>query len=87
MPDHLHALLSFPAEKRIEAVVRNLKRFVAKAADVAWQDGFFDHRLRNHENFEEKAHYIRMNPVRAGLVSQPTEWSYLWPADTVQPAR
>ena len=67
MPDHLHALISFPADEQMEKVLRDWKRFVAKQAGVIWQPGFFDHRLRSNESYEEKAHYIRMNPVRDGL--------------------
>jgi len=50
MPDHWHALLSFPDEERMDAVLRDWKRYVAKKTGVVWQDGFFDHRLRSAEN-------------------------------------
>jgi REP element-mobilizing transposase RayT len=86
-PDHLHALFSFPPQERMDATIRNYKRFTAKAAAVKWQDGFFDHRLRNGENFVQKAHYIRMNPVRAGLASECEKWPYIWPAYEVSTAR
>jgi putative transposase len=79
MPDHFHALLSFPGVERMDKIIRDWKRFLAKNAGIVWQVGFFDHRLRDHESLQEKAHYIRMNPVRAGLVSQPEEWLYTWP--------
>jgi len=87
MPDHLHALMAFPENQRMDKVLRDWKRFVAKQAKVAWQDGFFDHRLRNDEALEEKAHYVRMNPVRAGLVATPERWDYTWPQPAVSPAR
>ena len=80
MPDHLHALLSFPADENMEKVVRDWKRYVAKQTGVVWQAGFFDHRLRNNESYEEKAHNIRQNPVRAGLVAVAQEWPYIWEA-------
>ena len=80
MPDHLHALMSFPREVQMAKVMRNWKRFVAKQTGVVWQDGFFDHRLRGNEGFEEKAHYIRMNPIRAGLAENLAAWPYVWPA-------
>ena len=78
MPDHLHTLLSFPRQERMDKVIRDWKRYVAKQAGVVWQDGFFDHRLRGNEGFEEKAHYIRMNPVRAGLIATPEAWEFVW---------
>jgi len=40
----------------------------------AWQSGFFDHALRGRESYSEKWDYVRLNPVRAGLVSKPEEW-------------
>ena len=80
MPDHLHALISFPADTPMEQIVRNWRRYTAKTTGIIWQDGVFDHRLRGNESFEEKAHYIRMNPVRARLASQPEDRPYVWPA-------
>ena len=87
MPDHLHALLLFPREVRMEKVLRDWKRFVAKQTGVVWQDGFFDHRLRGNEGFEEKAHYIRMNPIRARLAENLAAWPYVWPAVASPTAR
>jgi REP element-mobilizing transposase RayT len=34
---------------------------------------FFDHIIRNREDFEETLEYIRMNPVRRGLVKDPKD--------------
>ncbi len=79
MPDHFHALLSFPGTVRMDKLIRDWKRFIARSAPVVWQNGFFDHRLRSTESFDEKAHYIRMNPVRAGLSATPADWPYVWP--------
>lgn len=78
MPDHIHALMAFPPGEQMSHVLRNWKRYVAKNASVNWQDGFFDHRLRREESLEEKAGYIRANPVRAGLVQSLVEWPYVW---------
>jgi len=78
MPDHLHALLAFPLTERMEGVVRDLKRYVARTAGLSWQDGFFDHRLRSGETLDAKADYIRLNPVRAGLIAADRPWPYGW---------
>jgi len=45
---------------------------------IGWQRDFFDHRLRKNEAYLEKAAYIRMNPVRAGLVASAEDWPYVW---------
>lgn len=78
MPDHVHALLSFPRDKSMRAIVAKWKELVAKKAGVRWQRDFFDHRLRGDESYVEKASYIRMNPVRQGLVAKPEDWPYVW---------
>jgi uroporphyrinogen III methyltransferase/synthase len=78
MPDHLHALVSFARDPGMRRVVQDWKRFTARTLGIVWQDDFFDHRLRKDESFVEKAHYIRMNPVRAGLVTAPEDWPHVW---------
>jgi REP element-mobilizing transposase RayT len=89
MPDHVHALLSFPPNRRsIEGVVLDWKRRVARETGVVWQRDFFEHRLRSFESWREKADYILANPVRAGLVTRTEDWPYVWfpEPDDLRPA-
>ena len=70
MPDHLHALAAFPRQEDMSAVVGDWKRWHASRHGVRWQEGYFDHRLREDERGEQlqgQADYILNNPVRAGL--------------------
>jgi REP element-mobilizing transposase RayT len=76
MPDHFHALLSFPGPKPMTKVIADFKSWLAKQHGIRWQRDFFDHRLRTWESGVEKANYIRMNPARAGLVADPKDWPY-----------
>jgi REP element-mobilizing transposase RayT len=76
MPDHLHGLFEFPGEKTMKNAIASFKSWLAKTEGIRWQRDFFDHRLRNLESAIEKAHYIRMNPVRAGLVERTEDWPY-----------
>jgi putative transposase len=78
MPDHCHALISFQRDRAMKKVIANWKEVVAKQTGVGWQRDFFDHRLRNDEGYEEKAHYIRLNPVRQNLVATPEHWRFVW---------
>lgn len=78
MPDHLHGLVSYAPEPGMRKVTKDWKHFTASHFDIDWQRDFFDHRLRNHESYDEKAFYIRNNPVRAGLVEQAEDWPYVW---------
>lgn len=76
MPDHFHALMEFPGGKPMKSVVTAIKSWVTTKAKVKWQRDFFDHRIRSWEGAAEKHRYIRMNPVRAGLVERPEDWPY-----------
>ena len=78
MPDHWHALVSFPRHETMAGVMRDWKRYVAKHADVQWQDGFFDHRLRSPESANEKWHYVALNPERKGLCVRFEDWPWKW---------
>ena len=60
MPDHWHALIAFPDATLMEKSIRDWKRFTARQADLSWQDGFFEHRLRSRQSAEEKWHYISL---------------------------
>lgn len=81
MPTHLH-LLAQPGSRSLIDLVGAFKK---KTADLAretcrikklWQRSFFDHRLRSYESELEQYEYIRMNPVRAGLVDHPADWPW-----------
>lgn len=79
MPDHLHALLSFPPSgKPIRTIVSKWKEWTAKQFAVHWQEDFFEHRLRREESRRQKADYILANPVRARLVSHPEHWPWVY---------
>jgi putative transposase len=80
MPDHLHGLVAFPRQTSLVTTIRNWKHYLGRTCQVSWQRDFFEHRVRNNENWEQKAYYIRLNPVRAGLVSNAAEWPYIWEA-------
>ena len=76
MPDHIHALISFPKEEVMGRVVGDWKRYQIGQHGIHWQDNFFDHRIRNTKEYFEKAVYIRNNPVAKGLCAIPEEWPW-----------
>jgi len=87
MPDHLHAILAFPPDKAMSATIQEWKRFLTRTHGVRWQEGYFDHRLRDEREAEECWHYLRQNPVRAGLVADEVAWPWVWaPDDGITPA-
>ena len=91
MPDHLHALIA-PVSDRdasISTFAKWFKRWFnevywncrpsvsdGRHSEWHWQEGCFDRLLRSDESLSEKWEYVRQNPVRAGLVTDPDEWPY-----------
>jgi REP element-mobilizing transposase RayT len=78
MPDHIHMLLRVPPNRTLTKVVGSWKQWLARKHGTSWQPNFFDHRLRNEEQINQKGVYILHNPVRAGLIESPEDWVYHW---------
>jgi hypothetical protein len=41
-----------------------------------WQKRYYDHNVRDHEEFVEKLRYIHRNPVQRGLCGKPEDWEW-----------
>ena len=78
MPDHLHALVDFPFWGDMSRIVGDWKRYLSNQLGIRLQPNFFDHRLRRDESHDEKWKYVKMNPVRAGLVKNAEDWPYVY---------
>ncbi|MCL2104071.1 MAG: hypothetical protein FWH21_03300 [Kiritimatiellaeota bacterium] len=88
MPDHVHlftvpqTLPPFPIVKWAEFLKRKITQRLARTLALQgcpqwrWQPGCWDTQIRSLENLDEKASYVRMNPVRAGLCVSPDEWKW-----------
>jgi putative transposase len=83
MPDHIHVFVLFPSSritlaKWLQSLRSNIGKTLLRIGfqKPHWQEGFFDHVLRSSESYSQKWDYVRMNPVRAGLVQAPEEWPY-----------
>jgi len=80
MPDHFHGLIGLgPSGLSLSAICGAFKSLSTIAywrwgEGRLWQPRFFDHIIRNEQDFAETAEYIRMNPVRKGLVSHWQDW-------------
>ncbi|MBO5884087.1 MAG: transposase [Clostridia bacterium] len=73
MSDHVHLLLLIHADDcgrpmvapTISRVVQQLKGYVTKRLGASiWQKLFFDHVIRNEQDYEEHVRYIFENPLR-----------------------
>ena len=82
MPDHFHALIGPGESSRTLGGICGAFKSLSTREHWKWHDGklwqrqFFDHIVRNQQDFEETLEYIRMNPVRRGLVKNPEDWPY-----------
>jgi putative transposase len=83
MPNHLHLLLSPGDETSLEKAMQFIKggsshRIHQERENKIqiWSSGFHEATIRDAEDFEARRHYIRMNPVEAGLAARPEDWAY-----------
>lgn len=77
MPDHIHLLLRIPPDGSMAISIRKWKHWTSRHLGTRWQRDFFDHRIRAEESLRGKAMYILENPVRAGLVTDWSDWPHL----------
>jgi len=83
MPDHFHLLLTPAPEISLEKALQLLKggfsfrvKHELESNAEVWQEGFTEHRVKNAEDFERHAVYIRDNPVRARLAENAAAYPY-----------
>lgn len=83
MPDHLHLLFTPGNTTTLERAIMLIKggssheihRVRGHKMEI-WQAGFHDVTVRDESDYHAKRQYIRMNPVEAGLVERPEDWSF-----------
>ena len=82
MPDHFHALIGPGSSGRTLGAICGAFKSLSTRANWQWHTGkrwhrhFYDHIVRNRDDFDETLNYICMNPVRRGLVDHAEDWPY-----------
>ncbi len=82
LPDHLHALWRLPAgDADFSSRWREIKKFVTNglggsAAGTVWQRRFWEHLVRDEQDWRQHMDYIHFNPVKHGLAQRPRDWAY-----------
>jgi putative transposase len=91
LPDHLHAIMTLPPGdadfsgrwRRIKSLFT--RRVIAAGQTVErnrrgehalWQRRFWEHTVRDEEDFARHVDYIHFNPVKHGLASCAGAWPY-----------
>jgi putative transposase len=82
LPDHLHCIWHLSADcdysRRWQAIKALFTRKM-KAGPVGppyWQPRFWEHLIRDEEDWRRHLDYIHYNPVRHGLVECPGDWPH-----------
>lgn len=86
LPDHLHCLWRLPPDDAdFSERWRQIKRFVSigvaaeknqRGEKALWQRRFWEHLVRDEEDWRRHCDYIHYNPVRHGYVANPADWPY-----------
>ena len=82
MPDHIHLLVDgLDDGAELLPFVKLAKQksgfeFKQRTGQRLWQDGYYEHVLRDEERTEDVVFYIIANPVRKGLVTDVMDYPY-----------
>jgi REP element-mobilizing transposase RayT len=81
MPDHVHLIVSGAGpESDLHAMVKEFKqkttyRLRRTGREFGWQKDFYDHIIREGEDYGAQVRYVLCNPVRRGLCERWEEWA------------
>jgi putative transposase len=74
MPDHLHAILTPATDQSLERCMQCIKGGFSHALGKAgsqrrdiWQRGFYEHRIRDKEDYTRHVNYVARNPEKRGM--------------------
>ena len=86
LPDHLHCIWRLPADDEdFSTRWRLIKHFVARgvkaeantrAEKPVWQRRFWEHRIRDEDDWRRHMDYIFFNPIKHGYVERVSQWPF-----------
>mgnify|MGYP001195774301 CR=1 FL=1 len=80
LPDHLHCIWTLPChDDDFSTRWRLIKSGFAKAYGhplPLWQNRFWEHLIRDEQDYRQHLDYIHFNPVKHGYVQSPGQWPY-----------
>jgi len=92
LPDHLHVIWTLPEgdhdfatrwmlikvgfSRRIAVGERRNRSRTAKGERGIWQRRYWEHLIRDEQDFARHADYIHFNPVKHGHVTRAVDWSH-----------
>ena len=82
MPDHFHAIIDCK-NNDLSIIIQKIKASFSKRyrnkyiySGKIWQSRFWDHIIRNQNDYNNHIDYIHYNPVKHNLAKSPFEWEY-----------
>ncbi|MDN5864349.1 MAG: transposase [Gammaproteobacteria bacterium] len=86
LPDHLHCIWRLPQgdgdySSRWREIKKTVSRRIAPRSDErrerrVWQRRFWEHVIRDDENWRRHVGYIHYNPVKHGYAARPADWPW-----------
>jgi putative transposase len=92
LPDHLHTIWTLPQDdddfslrwrqiksafsREIEKVERISKSRAGRNERGIWQRRFWEHAIRDENDFTRHLNYIHFNPLKHGYVQRVVDWPY-----------
>ena len=81
MPDHWHGLVVLAGAVDLADAMKRFKGRLSvelRRAGLAWQAGFYEHRMRADEERVSVFRYVFLNPYRKGLLQSDELWVGYW---------
>ena len=92
LPDHLHAVWTLPEgdadfAKRWQLIKSTFSRALPSGERISesriarrergiWQRRYWEHTIRDENDFARHVDYIHINPVKHGLVTRVRDWPF-----------
>jgi len=86
LPDHIHCIWQLPKDDHDFSIRWNMiKRYFSigmngdtnhRREKNIWQRRFWEHLIRDEEDFQRCLDYIHYNPVKHGYVNRPCDWTF-----------
>ena len=92
LPDHLHAMITLPNNddqyamrwmlikqrfsRQIPNIERTNKSRQLRGERGIWQRRYWEHVIRDQDDYQQHVHYIHYNPVKHGYVENAVDWEF-----------
>jgi putative transposase len=92
LPEHLHAVCTLPPDDddyatRLAEIKKHFSRGLPATENRSrsrrrrgergiWQRRFWEHSIRDDDDFTRHVNYVHYNPVKHGLCARPIDWPF-----------